>query len=125
MATDLKAILIAAATAAAAQVAADPGTNMKPADVPDVVSAVVKSAEKHPDLKEAQKTLDAKTNQEPWYLSVQAWTAIVSAILAIFGAVGLAVPEEIRGQIMAAVPLVVGAGVSIAMIYNRYFRFKT
>lgn len=121
---DLKAILVAAATAAASQVAADPNTNMKPVDVPDVVKSVAKTAEQNPDLKEAQKTIDVKTNQEPWYLSPQALVSIATALMAVLGIVGLAVPEEVQKEVLAAIPVVVGIVSSALLVWNRYFRFN-
>jgi hypothetical protein len=121
---DLKNILIAAATAAAAQVAADPKTVLKPSDVPEVSQEVRTQIEKHPDVKQAQKTIDVLTNQEPWYMSVQAWTAIITSMMAILGIIGLAVPEEVQKTVLAGVPILVGFGVAVAMMYNRYVRFR-
>lgn len=121
---DLKQILIAATTAAASAAAAQTSTAMQPKDVPAVTKEMKEQVKVHPDLKAAQEILDVKTNQEPWYLSVQAWVAIATGLMSIMGVVGLVVPEEIQKQVMAAIPAVVGLISMGALIYNRYFRFK-
>lgn len=121
---DLKQILIAAGTAAASVAASQTSTAMQPKDVPAVTDAVKDQVKANPDLKKAQEILDVKTNQEPWYLSVQAWVAIATGLMSIMGVVGLVIPEEIQKQVMAAIPAVVGLAGTVALVYNRYFRFK-
>jgi hypothetical protein len=121
---DLKSILIAAASAAASQVANDPSTNMNAADATKVVRQVEASTDQHSAIAEAQKTIDVKTNQEPWYQSVQAWVAILTGLMSILGAIGLVIPQDIQKEVMSAVPLLIGFSAMCALIYNRYFRFR-
>jgi len=121
---DIKSILVTAATAAASAAAAQTSTAMQPKDVPVVVEAAKDHVAANPDIKKIQDIVNAKTNQEPWYQSIQAWVTILTSLMALLGAVGLAVPEDVQKQVLAAVPLIVGLVGAGMLIYNRYFRFK-
>jgi hypothetical protein len=117
----LVAVVVAAGSA---QVAGDNTTKMEPKDAAAVVKATDVAIKQSPEIKEAQATVDVLTNQEPFYMSVQWWTGLLSLIVAAAGVFGVVIPEEIQKQVLAIIAIMFGSGGVGLMVYNRYIRFR-
>lgn len=115
--------LVAVVTAlGAAQVAANENNKMEQKDAKAVVTAAASAGKE--EIKEAQATVDVLTNQEPFYMSVQWWVGATGVVISAAGAIGYTLPAEIQKEVLAIVAAVAGAGVTLAMAYNRYIRFR-
>lgn len=101
---------------------ADKSSNkMTPADAAKVAPAVEKEV-KAAVNEQIKPVVDVLTNQEPFYMSVQFWTLIVSAFAGIVGIFGYAVPEDMQKETVTIIMTISGTIGTILMFYNRYIR---
>lgn len=119
---DLGKILAIAVSAGAAQVAAADDNKMVPKDATAVVRATTQAVKDSGEIQQVQKHIDVLTEQEPFYMSVQWWTAMLGIAGTVAAAVGYSFPADMQKDVLAGIMAVVGAGTTIAMLYNRYIR---
>lgn len=119
---DLGKIVAVAVAAGASQVASAPNNDMKSQDVPAVITATTEMAK--PAIAEAQAQLDHATDQEPFYLSRQWWTAMLGVAGSLAGVAGYAFPAEMQQQVLSIIMAGVGVVTAATLFYNRYFAKK-
>jgi hypothetical protein len=120
---DTKRIInIAAAVAAALAVEAEkPSNSLQAGDVQQIAAPVTKKVEEKVE-QQIKPVVDVLTNKEPFYMSVQWWTQMMGLLAVILGIFEISFPAELQAQTVAVIMTVVGAGVSVAMFFNRYIR---
>jgi len=110
-----------AVTAALKEAAASPTNSLHPTDVPKIAPKVSETVNQVVE-QQVKPIVDVLTNQEPWYKSPQAITAILSLIGTLLGLFGVVFDAEAQKQaltlIMTATALVSG----VLVFWNRYIR---
>ena len=117
-----KALSVANAVEAALHVEAQKPTNsLQQQDVKDVAPAVTAAVQAKVD-QTVKPAIEAITNQEPFYLSIQWWTQMLGLLVAIAGIFGIVIPAEMQKEILAIIAAVIGLTTAGLMFYNRYIR---
>lgn len=119
---DLGKILATAVTIGAATVAASDSNKMESKDATAVVKATNQAVKDSGEIAQVQNHIDVLTNNEPFYMSIQWWTAMLGIAGTVAGAVGYTFPADMQKDVLALIAGLIGVGTTIAMLYNRYIR---